>query len=56
MSPHFVYSDISFIDSPSFDLLQTKATDLRMGEFELDRQYTTILRQKLPIRLGSILT
>ena len=31
---------ISSTDSPSSDLLQTKAMDLRMGEDELDSLYT----------------
>jgi hypothetical protein len=38
--PYFVYSAISSTDSPSPDLLQTKAMDLRMGEKELDSLYT----------------
>ena len=38
--PYFVYSAISSTDSPSSDLLQTKAMDLRMGEDELDSLYT----------------
>ena len=35
-----MYLAISSTDSPSSDLLQTKAMDLRMGEDELDSLYT----------------
>ena len=45
--PYFVYSAISSTDSPSSDLLQTKAMDLRMGEDELDSLYTNDINKEV---------
>jgi hypothetical protein len=48
-----VYLDISSTDSPSSDLLQTKAMDLRMGEKELDSLYTNDINTEVAYNIKS---